>query len=277
MPERSGRTAAANDDDGRDPLEAARALCLALPEVSESISHGATVFRTASRQFATLSVNHHGDGHVALLLRLPEGAQGHYVGADPENYYVPAYVGPSGWLGVSLIGSLPWSAIRARVHEAWTHSVPARLAAGVPSADGPPLGAVEAPSVPLDPETLDPWCVPAAADLLERLRRVCLSLPESVEARQFGDPAWKAGRKTFCVASRRPRAAVRFSFRVGAERQSLLAFAPGYRIPAYAGHNGWIELEPGPSPDWQEIEGLVLESYRHFALKRMLKVLDGHV
>jgi hypothetical protein len=40
-------------------------------------------------------------------------------------------------------------------------------------------------------------------------------------------------------------------------------------------HNGWIELAVGARPNWGEIEGLALGSYRHFALKRMLAALPA--
>ena len=44
----------------------------------------------------------------------------------------------------------------------------------------------------------------------------------------------------------------------------------------YMGHNGWIALNVGEHVSWAEVEALLDESYRHFALKRMLKVLDTH-
>ena len=50
----------------------------------------------------TRHINHHGDGHLALWLRSPPGAQSLYVDAEPEYFYVPPYVGPKGWLGVDL-------------------------------------------------------------------------------------------------------------------------------------------------------------------------------
>jgi hypothetical protein len=41
-----------------------------------------------------------------------------------------------------------------------------------------------------------------------------------------------------------------------------------------AGRSGWIYLDVEEVQDWAEIGALALESYRHFALKRMLKKLD---
>lgn len=40
-------------------------------------------------------------------------------------------------------------------------------------------------------------------------------------------------------------------------------------------HNGWIDLDVQDHDDWDEIQQLTLDSYFHFALKRMLKALDA--
>jgi len=46
-----------------------------------------------------------------------------------------------------------------------------------------------------------------------------------------------------------------------------------FRIPPYMGHNGWIALDVTDHLDGAEVGALALESYRHFALKRMLQQL----
>jgi hypothetical protein len=46
-----------------------------------------------------------------------------------------------------------------------------------------------------------------------------------------------------------------------------------FRIPPYFGHNGWISLDVSKHGDRREIAALAGQSYRHFALKRMLKEL----
>jgi hypothetical protein len=57
----------------------------------------------------------------------------------------------------------------------------------------------------------------------------------------------------------------------------LLVTDERYRIPAYMGHNGWIALEVTKSSDRKEVAALAVQSYRHFALKRMLQKLDAQV
>jgi hypothetical protein len=67
---------------------------------------------------------------------------------------------------------------------------------------------------------------------------------------------------------------LRLSFWVGAARQKQLARDARFEISRYTGHNGWIDLDIETKADWKEIESLIVESYRHFALKRMLKELE---
>jgi hypothetical protein len=68
---------------------------------------------------------------------------------------------------------------------------------------------------------------------------------------------------------------LKLSFWVGAARQAKLVKDKRYEMSRYTGHNGWIDLDVEERQDWDEIGLFVLESYRHFALKRMLKVLDA--
>ena len=66
---------------------------------------------------------------------------------------------------------------------------------------------------------------------------------------------------------------MRLAVWVGVEAQVGLTLDERYRVPAYTRHNGWIELNIENRVDWSEVEALVRESYKHFALKRMLKAL----
>jgi hypothetical protein len=83
----------------------------------------------------------------------------------------------------------------------------------------------------------------------------------------------KAGQKTFTVAYHNEKR-LKLGFWVGVDRQALFTADERFRIPKYTGHIGWIELDVHDSCDWDEIRNLALESYRHFANKRMLAALD---
>jgi len=109
-------------------LAAVREICLGLPETSERLSHGApTFFIREKRSFATVWDNHHGDGSFALICAAPEGLQAELVGADPERFYVPPYVGHRGWIGVRLDRCFDRDEIAAMIEDAFAEVAPARL------------------------------------------------------------------------------------------------------------------------------------------------------
>lgn len=253
----------------RDIGDVVRDICLRLPETCERPSHGMADFRVGKRTFATFAVNHHGDGRIALWLAAPPGAQQHHVDVDPEHYFVPPYVGPRGWLGVRLDRGLEWVHVDARVREAYVVVAPTTLAARLAGPEP-----VAPPDAPMDPERVDPMANPRVRELVDRLRSACLALPEVSESTQFGQPAWKAGKKTFAVAHRY-RGRLELQFWVGAEAQAQLTADPRFRVPPYIGHKGWISLDAEDGVMAGELEQLAQASYRHFALQRMLKALDG--
>jgi predicted DNA-binding protein (MmcQ/YjbR family) len=247
--------------------DAVRELCLGLPEAYEVRAHGSPDFRVGKHTFATYVINHHGDGRIALWLHVPPGAQQIHVDAEPA-CFVPPYVGPRGWLGVELDRGLDWSRVGALVRDAYRHIAPAHLVAAL----GAPVD-VEPPTETVDPEEFDPLSPPRVQEILAGVRDRCLALPEAIETRQFGNPAWQAGKKTF-VTAHRYRRRLQLLFWVGLERQGQLTLDERYSVPAYLGHNGWIALDAEDGVIWAEVEALMLDSYRHYALKRMLKRLE---
>ena len=86
----------------KDITDGFREICLGMHDTTEVISRGSPYFRVANKTLGIYQINHHGDGRVALWLQSPDGAQAFYVAEDPNHYFVPPYVGPSGWLGVNL-------------------------------------------------------------------------------------------------------------------------------------------------------------------------------
>jgi hypothetical protein len=111
-------------------LARVRELCLALPETSERPSHGApTFFIREKRSFVTFHDDHHGDGRLAIWCAAPPGAQAMLVGAAPDTYFVPAYVGHLGWLGMRLDRGAPWDEVAGVIEDAWLERAPKRLVA----------------------------------------------------------------------------------------------------------------------------------------------------
>jgi len=84
-------------------LARVRRICASIPGTAEKLSHGSPTFFTPKRVFASFVDNHHGDGHVAVWIPAAEGVQAALIEEDPETYFRPPYVGPSGWVGVELV------------------------------------------------------------------------------------------------------------------------------------------------------------------------------
>jgi hypothetical protein len=105
-----------------------RKICLALPETSERLSHGApTFFVRGKRAFLMVLTNHHGDGRFAIWCAAPEGLQRMLVEADPERFFVPPYVGHRGWLGVRLDRGLDRNALAGIAEDAYAEVAPSKL------------------------------------------------------------------------------------------------------------------------------------------------------
>lgn len=260
---------AAEQTNRHDVSSAVRTVCLSFPEAEEIRAHGSPDFRVRGKTFATYVINHHGDGHVALWLRSPPGAQQLYTEMEPEYYFVPPYVGPKGWLGLELNTGIRWATVAKRVREAYEEVAPVSLVRSMGD-----TVEIDEPVRPLSAEQVDPFQRKRSSMILKRLGELCLALPETSPGRQFGSPVFKAGKKTFANLHHR-QGRLKLGFWVGSEQQTLLTLDPRFSIPPYSGHNGWIELDVEEDEDFDEIRTLALDSYRHFALKRMLKALDG--
>jgi hypothetical protein len=112
----------------RKTLARLRKICLALPEASERLSHGApTFFVRDKRAFLMVLTDHHGDGRFAIWCAAGEGVQGMLVEADPEKFFVPPYVGHRGWLGVRLDVGPDWNELAGIAEDAYAEVAPAKL------------------------------------------------------------------------------------------------------------------------------------------------------
>lgn len=109
-------------------LERLREICLAFPETSERLSHGApTFFVRGKRAFLMVLTDHHGDGRFAIWCAAPAGLQRTLVDTDPVKFFVPPYVGHRGWLGVRLDRGFDWDEVAGIAEDAYAEVAPASL------------------------------------------------------------------------------------------------------------------------------------------------------
>jgi hypothetical protein len=113
------------------PLTRLRRLCLALPESHEVEAWGEPTFRVRNKLFAMYAApnNHHGRGRPAVWCKAAPGNQEIMVRAEPERFFVPPYVGPSGWVGVYLDSNVDWTEVATLLEDSYRITAPKRLLA----------------------------------------------------------------------------------------------------------------------------------------------------
>lgn len=109
-----------------DAVVRIREICLALPEVIEKPfgGHTAPSFRVRDKLFVMTSE----DGGYMTFKGAP-GVQQALVAAEPERFFVPAYVGSKGWVGARLDVSQDWDEIAELIRDSYRMVAPRRLAA----------------------------------------------------------------------------------------------------------------------------------------------------
>ena len=124
----------------RDPqwlVARVRERAMLQPEADEIVSHGMPCFGIAGgKKFAYVSLDHHGDGKIALLVKIGSAdEQAQLIELEPVRYYRPAYFG-DGWVAIRLdLGDTDWDAIAERLARSWRSVAPRRLTALLDAAE----------------------------------------------------------------------------------------------------------------------------------------------
>jgi predicted DNA-binding protein (MmcQ/YjbR family) len=104
-------------------------ICLALPEATCDHCRPHAGFYVRKRTFAYFLNDHHGDGIVGLSCKVLTGDNKLLAAAQPERFYIPAYLGSRGWIGLRLdIGEIDWEEVTELVSGSYRLVAPKRLA-----------------------------------------------------------------------------------------------------------------------------------------------------
>lgn len=104
-----------------------RGICLALPGVTERLSHGAPAF-FAKAQFLQLWIHgHHDDVFPHLWCAAPPGAQTELIESGGNRFFKPPYLGSRGWIGLRLDGRIDWGEIETLCEDAYRVVAPKTL------------------------------------------------------------------------------------------------------------------------------------------------------
>lgn len=104
-----------------------RAICTALPEVTERPSHSAPAFFVGKQFLMLWPEGHHDHRFPHLWCAAPPGAQEDLVATAPDRFFRPPYVGARGWLGLRLDGEVDWDEVEVLCEDAYRSVAPKRL------------------------------------------------------------------------------------------------------------------------------------------------------
>lgn len=111
-----------------NPRQRVIAICGALPEATVRDQQHVK-FEVRGKTFAYYLDDHHGDGRVGINVKGAPGQQQALVAAYPERYYVPAYLGARGWIGLYLdTGKIDWDEVTLLLRDSYRMAAPKKLA-----------------------------------------------------------------------------------------------------------------------------------------------------
>src|SRR5262245_26918361 len=105
---------------------------------------------------------------------------------------------------------------------------------------------------------------------LDRLRPICLALPEAEERETWGKETFRVRNKIFCMHMAEADAPVLWCKAPHGSQAILVGADPKrFFVPPYVGHKGWVGVRLNKGVDWREVADLVTRSYRMTAPKRL--------
>jgi hypothetical protein len=108
---------------------------------------------------------------------------------------------------------------------------------------------------------------------LDRLRAICIALPETTEKVAWGEPTWRVGGKLFAQLDNHHHGAEHLAVWLAAplgEQESLIFLDPErFFRPPYVGPRGWVGARIDGRPDWALVTALVKQAYREVAPPRL--------
>jgi hypothetical protein len=107
-------------------------ICLALPEARRNYTGQHAGFLVRKKTFAWFLNDHHGDGIVAVVCKVAPGDNTRLAASQLGRFYMPAYVGPKGWVALRLDSAeIDWHEVAELVAGSYRRIAPKRLASQV--------------------------------------------------------------------------------------------------------------------------------------------------
>src|SRR5262245_39304276 len=112
---------------------------------------------------------------------------------------------------------------------------------------------------------------------IDRLRVICLALPETTEKIAWGEPTFRVRGKLFAQLDNHHHGAdhlaVWLPMPLGAQEGLVYTDPVRFFVPPYVGTRGWVGVRIDRRPNWSAIGDLVREAYRCVAPPRLAQAL----
>lgn len=107
-------------------------IALSLPEAERERVGDHTSFSVRGKKFAYYLDSHHGDGIVGICVKVGPGENTAMIASDPGRFYMPAYIGPRGWVALRLdVGVVDWEEVRELTTDSYLITAPKSISKGV--------------------------------------------------------------------------------------------------------------------------------------------------
>ena len=111
---------------------------------------------------------------------------------------------------------------------------------------------------------------------LDRLRKICLGLPETTERLSHGAPTFFVrGKRAFVMVLTDHHGDGRFAIWCaappGMQRMLVEADSERFFVPPYVGHRGWLGLRLDRALSWDELAGIVEDAYAEVAPAKLVE------
>ena len=114
----------------RERLERVSSICLSLPEAVRENMDSHAAFKVGKKTFAYYLNDHHGDGIVSLCCKVLPGDNERLIDSNPRKFYMPAYIGPRGWVALRLDrATVDWKEVQELVRGSYEQTAPKKLVA----------------------------------------------------------------------------------------------------------------------------------------------------
>ncbi len=123
--------------------------------------------------------------------------------------------------------------------------------------------------------------MPPFATPLDRLRALCLALPEAHEVEAWSEPTFRVRGKMFAMyasanthhGAGRPGV---WCKSISVTQDALVRAEPArYFVPPYVGPKGWVGVYLDRRPRWPVLEDLITDAWRATAPKRIAAQRDA--